>query len=173
MLHEVFTHAFAINVRSERETLLSVKCLLRASTTISPISIASDKTVYPSIRTQNIPPLASLSLISASRPDCHSTRKLLGAAKSQRKLSALYFHFFAATPQLHGIDQYSLSRPLSQSGRIFHCSHNFECNPFLPNSSIIRNRSINSLKPPQLYVQPVLPESSQHEHAAAHYSSRH
>jgi hypothetical protein len=29
VLHEAFTHAFAINVRSEREFLLSVQCLPR------------------------------------------------------------------------------------------------------------------------------------------------
>jgi hypothetical protein len=97
----------------------------------------------------------------------------LGAAKSQRKFSALYFHFFATNPNLRGTCPYSLSRPLSQSGRICHCSHNFECNPFCPTHPPFATGPFNSLKSGQLFVQPVLPESSQPEHAAACYSSHH
>lgn len=138
--------------------MLSIKCPLKASTTSPPISIASDRTAYPSIRTQNSPPLASLSLISAGRPDCHPTRALLGAAKRQRKLSALYFHFFATTPHFRGICQYPCFCPLSQSRRFLYCSYNFERNPSCPTHPPFAAGPSNSLDPhSSSYVQRIFP----------------
>jgi hypothetical protein len=79
----------------------------------------------------------------------------------QRKRCPLYLHFLATTPHLRAIVTYSFPHTLSQSRRIFHCSHNVECNPSCPIHPPFASDP-NSLKSAQLYLQP--------EHAAACYS---